>query len=335
MRPPRQYDQRMDLDVLFLGTAGAVPTARRAPAATLVRRGGERILIDCAEGTQRQLLRSAAGLADIDLVLLTHFHADHVLGLPGMLKTFALRDRETPLRIAGPSGLHGLMAVFGRIVGRLPYPVELVEMEPGQALQIEDGRIDAFATSHDLASLGYALAENIRPGRFDVEAARRAGVPDGPLFGMLQHGQDVTLAGGSTVRSADVVGSPRPGRRVVFTGDTRPCAATGEAAAAADLLVHEATFLEEDAERAAATGHSTAAQAARLAAEAQVTLLALTHLSTRYTGRQVRDEGTAVFERTVVPRDFDIIEVPLAERGAPRLVRSDRAAAQTPAVEGA
>ncbi len=325
----------MDLDVLFLGTAGAVPTARRAPAATLVRRGGERILIDCAEGTQRQLLRSAAGLADIDLVLLTHFHADHVLGLPGMLKTFALRDRETPLRIAGPSGLHGLMAVFGRIVGRLPYPVELVEMEPGQALQIEDGRIDAFATSHDLASLGYALAESIRPGRFDVDAARRAGVPDGPLFGMLQHGQDVTLADGSTVRSTDVVGSFRPGRRVVFTGDTRPCAATAEAAAAADLLVHEATFLEEDAERAAATGHSTAAQAARLAAEAQVTLLALTHLSTRYTGRQVRDEGTAVFERTVVPRDFDIIEVPLAERGAPRLVRADRAAVQTATVEGA
>jgi ribonuclease Z len=325
----------MDLDVLFLGTAGAVPTARRAPAATLVRRGGERILIDCAEGTQRQLLRSAAGLADIDLVLLTHFHADHVLGLPGMLKTFALRDRETPLRIAGPSGLHGLMAVFGRIVGRLPYPVELVEMEPGQALQIEDGRIDAFATSHDLASLGYALAESIRPGRFDVDAARRAGVPDGPLFGMLQHGQDVTLADGSTVRSTDVVGSVRPGRRVVFTGDTRPCAATAEAAAAPDLLVHEATFLEEDAERAAATGHSTAAQAARLAAEAQVTLLALTHLSTRYTGRQVRDEGTAVFERTVVPRDFDIIEVPLAERGAPRLVRADRAAVQTATVEGA
>ena len=325
----------MDLDVLFLGTAGAVPTARRAPAATLVRRGGERILIDCAEGTQRQLLRSAAGLADIDLVLLTHFHADHVLGLPGMLKTFALRDRETPLRIAGPSGLHGLMAVFGRIVGRLPYPVELVEMEPGQALQIEDGRIDAFATSHDLASLGYALAESIRPGRFDVDAARRAGVPDGPLFGMLQHGQDVTLADGSTVRSTDVVGSVRPGRRVVFTGDTRPCAATAEAAAAADLLVHEATFLEEDAERAAATGHSTAAQAARLAAEAQVTLLALTHLSTRYTGRQVRDEGTAVFERTVVPRDFDIIEVPLAERGAPRLVRADRAGVQTATVEGA
>ena len=325
----------MDLDGLFLGTAGAVPTARRAPAATLVRRGGERILIDCAEGTQRQLLRSAAGLADIDLVLLTHFHADHVLGLPGMLKTFALRDRETPLRIAGPSGLHGLMAVFGRIVGRLPYPVELVEMEPGQALQIEDGRIDAFATSHDLASLGYALAESIRPGRFDVDAARRAGVPDGPLFGMLQHGQDVTLADGSTVRSTDVVGSVRPGRRVVFSGDTRPCAATAEAAAAADLLVHEATFLEEDAERAAATGHSTAAQAARLAAEAQVTLLALTHLSTRYTGRQVRDEGTAVFERTVVPRDFDIIEVPLAERGAPRLVRADRAAVQTATVEGA
>jgi ribonuclease Z len=326
----------MDLDVLFLGTAGAVPTARRAPAATLVRRGGERILIDCAEGTQRQLLRSSAGLADIDLVLLTHYHADHVLGLPGMLKTFALRDREATLRIAGPSGLHGLMAVFGRIVGRLPYPVELIELEPGEALPIEDGRVDPFATSHDLASLGYAIAENIRPGRFDVDAARAAGVPDGPLFGALQHGQDVTLPDGSTIRSADVVGQARPGRRIVFSGDTRPCATTLEASAAADLLVHEATFLEEDAERAAATGHTTAGRAARLAAEAQVSLLALTHLSTRYTGRQVREEGRSVFERTVVPRDFDIIEVPLAERGAPRLVRAEEVVPVTAgAAEGA
>jgi ribonuclease Z len=323
----------VDLDVLFLGTAGAVPTARRAPAATLVRRGGERILIDCAEGTQRQLLRSSAGLADVDLVLLTHFHADHVLGLPGMMKTFALRDREAPLRIAGPSGLNAVMAVFGRIVGRLPYPVELIEMQAGESLPLTGGRVEAFETSHDLASLGYAICEDTRPGRFDVDGARSLGVPDGPSFGALQRGRDVTLDDGRVVRSADVVGPARPGRRLVFTGDTRPCGGTVEAAAAADLLVHEATFLDEDADRARQTGHSTAAQAARLALDAQVSLLALTHLSTRYTGRQVRDEARAIVPTAVVPRDFDVIEVPLAERGEPRLVRGEDAIApRVPAV---
>jgi ribonuclease Z len=313
----------VDLDVIFLGTAGAVPTARRAPAAALVRRGGERILVDCAEGTQRQLLRSSAGLADIDTILLTHYHADHVLGLPGMLKTFSLRSREAPLRICGPAGLDGLMGIFSRIVGRLSFTVELLELAPGASIPADGYRIEAFATSHGVASLGYALCEDRRPGRFDVAEARRRGVPDGPLFGRLQHGEDVTLPDGDTVRSEDVVGAARPGRRIVFSGDTRPCAGTLEASAAADLLVHEATFLEEESQRAVETGHATAAQAAHLAADAQVALLALTHLSTRYTGRQIRDEARSVFERSVVPRDFDVIDVPLAERGTPRLVRAD------------
>ena len=313
----------MDLDVLFLGTAGAVPTALRGPAAYLVRRGGERILVDCGEGTQRQMLRSSAGLADIDVALITHYHADHVLGLPGMLKTFSLRARDAPLTIYGPRGLASLMGSLDRVVGRLSFPLELVELEAGQTLQRDGYRVEPFATDHRAPSLGYALCEDIRPGRFDMETATVLGVPFGPLCGELQHGRAVTLENGDVVTPEQVVGPARPGRRVVFSGDTRPCAGTSEASAAADLLVHEATFLDDERERAYETGHSTAAQAAQLATGAQVTMLALTHLSTRYTGGQIRREAREVFEQTVVPRDFDVVEVPLAERGSPRLIRAD------------
>ena len=309
--------------MLFLGTAGAVPTARRAPSATLVRRGGERILVDCAEGTQRQLLRSVAGLSDVDLVLLTHHHADHVLGLPGMMKTFALRDREQPLVIAGPRGLAALMTGFAPVIGRLTYEVEVRELEPGETIERDGYRVEPYATRHRAPSLGYALCEEHRPGRFDLDAARAAGVPDGPLFGRLQAGERVTLDSGAEVDPAQVLGPPRPGRRIVFSGDTRPCPETVEAAAAAELLVHEATFTEEEAERARQTGHSTAAEAARLAVDAQVAMLALTHISTRHTAREIRDEARGVFPGTVVPRDLDLIEVPFAEKGGPRLIRSE------------
>jgi ribonuclease Z len=313
----------VDLDVLFVGTAGAVPTALRGPAAYLVRRGGERLLIDCGEGTQRQLLRSVAGLPDVDLALITHYHADHVLGLPGMLKTFALRSREAPLTIYGPSGLNALMSILGRVVGRLPYALDLVELDAGDTIERDGYRIEPFATDHRVASVGYALCEHIRPGRFDADAAAALGVPFGPLCGALQRGEDVALGDGSTVTAAQVMGAPRPARRIVFSGDTRPCPGTLEAAAGADLLIHEATFLDDELARAVETGHSTARQAAELAATAQVSLLALTHLSTRYTGGQIRDEARSTFEHTVVPRDLDLIELPFAERGTPRLVRGD------------
>jgi ribonuclease Z len=312
----------MDLSVLFLGTAASAPTARRGLAAHLIRRGGDRILIDCGEGTQRQLLRSGAGLVDVDEILLTHCHADHFLGLPGLLKTFGLRAREAPLRLYGPTGLRALMTTMDPVIGRLPYPLDLVELPPGHELARDGYRIAAFATDHGIRSLGYALIEDERPGRFDLDAARRLGVPEGPLFGQLQHGQAVTLESGETVAPADVVGPSRAGRRVVFSGDTRPCRALFDAAAGADVLVHEATFLEDERERAAETGHTTALQAARLARDAGVHLLALTHLSTRYLGREIAAEATAEFSDTVVPRDFDTVELPLPERDRPHLVRA-------------
>jgi ribonuclease Z len=321
----------MDLSVLFLGTAASAPTSRRGLAAHLIRRGGDRLLIDCGEGTQRQLLRSGAGLVDVDEILLTHCHADHFLGLPGLLKTFGLRAREAPLHLFGPVGLRALMASMDPVIGRLPYRLELVELRPGDALDRDGYRISAIATDHGIPSLGYALVEDERPGRFDLDAARRLGVPEGPMFGLLQHGQAVTLASGETIAPADVVGATRPGRTVVFSGDTRPCRALFDAAAGADVLVHEATFLEDERDRAAETGHTTAMQAARLARDAGVRLLALTHLSTRYLGREIAAEAVAEFPETVVPRDFDTIDLPLPERDRPHLLRDGERVPATPA----
>jgi ribonuclease Z len=311
----------VDLDVVFLGTSGSVPTAQRALSATLLRRGGERLLFDCAEGTQRQLLRCDVGLVDLEEIFLTHYHADHYLGLPGMLKTYALRGREVPLTIYGPRGLRDLFSTLRRIFGRLTYPVATVELEPGELLERGGYGLQTFAVDHGVSAIGYALVETERPGRFDVEVADRLGVPNGPERGALQRGGSLTLPDGRVVRPEDVLGPPRAGRTIVLSGDTAPTRTVVEAAAGADLLVHEATFLADETERARETLHSTAGGAALAAREAEVKLLALTHLSTRYFGHQVVDEARQVFANTVVPRDFDLITVPFAERGEPEVVR--------------
>ena len=306
----------MDLSVFFAGTGGSVPTARRGLPALLVRRGGDRLLFDCGEGTQRQLVRSV-GLPEVDAVFITHFHADHWLGLPGMLKTFDLRGREKPLIVHGPSGLRELMGAMRRVYGRLSYEVTLEELETTAVVHRDGYDVAAFPVEHRVvAALGYALVEGERPGEFDPEQAARLGVSAGPAFGRLQRGETV-----DGVAPEQVLGPPRPSRKLVISGDTAPCQTVAVAAHEADLLVHEATFLDEEAGRAAETGHSTASQAAALARDASVRLLTLTHLSTRYAGHEVRDEARAVFDATVVPRDFDTIEIPFAERGEPHLTR--------------
>ena len=311
----------MDLDVLFLGTSGSMPTARRAPAALLVRRGGERMLFDCAEGTQRQLLRSGVGLIELREIFLTHFHADHFLGLPGMLKTFSLRGRDVPLDLYGPPGLKNLFTVLKRIFGKLTYPVNLNELRTGDVLERGDYNVVTFPVAHGVSSIGYALLEHPRPGRFDVEGADALGVPPGPERGALQRGDSVTLPDGRTITPDAVLGPARAGRKLVITGDTMPAGSVLEISHAADLLVHEATFGEDEADRARETMHSTAREAAELAREAEVAMLALTHLSNRYFGSELAREARAVFAETVVPKDFDIIELRFEERGGPLLVK--------------
>jgi ribonuclease Z len=310
----------VDLDVVFLGTSGSAPTARRAPSAILIRRGGERILVDCGEGTQRQLLRSDVGLVELEEIFLTHLHADHFLGLPGMLKTFALRGRDLPLTVYGPRGTRSLFGSLRRLFGVLPYELAVVELEPGDELDRDEYRLSAFPVDHGVEALGYVLHEAPRPGRFDVEAADRLGVPPGPERGALQRGQSLTLAGGRTISAADVLGEERAGRRVVLAGDTAPAASVVEAASGADLLVHEATFLADERDRARETRHSTAGEAALVAREAAVTLLALTHVSNRYGGREVEEEARQLFPDTIVPSDFDVVDIPFPERGPPEHV---------------
>ncbi len=306
----------MDLSLFFLGTAGSVPSARRGLPAVLVRRGGDRLLFDCGEGTQRQLLRSV-GLLDLDSIFITHFHADHWLGLPGMLKSFALRERERPLTVYGPGGLNELMGAMRVVYGRLPYELSLVELAPAEAVAFEGYAIAAVPVRHRApASFGYALVEDARPGHLDAALAEQLGVTPGPDFGRLQRGE--TVAG---VSPEQVMGSEREGRKIVISGDTAPCEALAIAAHQADVLVHEATFTHEDAERARQTSHSTARQAAELARDAEVRLLALTHISSRYAGREVREEARAIFAATEAPRDFDTIEVPFPERGGAALER--------------
>jgi ribonuclease Z len=308
----------MDLSVFFAGTAGSIPTARRGLPALLVRRGGDRILFDCGEGTQRQLVQSV-GLTELTEVFLTHYHADHWLGLPGLLKTFDLRARERPLAIHGPPGLRELLTLALRAAGRVRYQLDLIELAPGDLLERDGYKIAPVPVAHRVSNaLGYVIYEDERPGEFDPETATALGVVPGPEFGQLQRGEIVR-----GVQPEQVLGPARAGRKIVISGDTSPCETLAIASHEADVLIHEATFTEEEHDRAAETGHSTAAQAATLARDAGVSMLALTHFSTRYTVGVLRDEARAIFSQTVLPRDFDSIGIPFPERGEPELIRWD------------
>jgi ribonuclease Z len=269
------------LRLTFLGTSAAQPTASRGLSGLAVRRGGALLLFDCGEGTQRQMIRYGTGF-DLAAIFFTHFHADHYLGAIGFLRTLSMLHREEPLDLYGPRPARRLLDVM-LFTGAdaFSFEVRIHELAPGDAVPLDDAEVRAFATEHRTPSIGYALVETPRPGRFHTDRAAALGVPAGPLYGALQQGHDVTV-GGRTVRAAEVVDPPRRGRTFVLSGDTRPSRATAEAARGADLLVHEATFGDAEQARAEETLHSTAREAGRVAAEAGVTRLVLTHLSTRY-----------------------------------------------------
>jgi ribonuclease Z len=323
----------VDLSVVFYGTGGSAPTARRATACVLIRAGGSRVLVDCGEGAQRQMMRST-GLVQADEILITHLHADHYLGLPGLLKTYDLQDRQAPLRIAGPRGLNDLFAALRRVFGKIRYEVEVIELPPGEALDHPDEGFEmrAFEVAHRMPANGYALVEAERPGRFDADAAKAAGVTDVRDFGRLQRGEAVQGADGE-VTPDQVLGEGRRGRKVVITGDTAPCEMTRIAAHGAELLVHDGTFSDEETARAAETGHSTARQAAELAAEAEVRMLALVHISSRYHVGSVLDEAREAFRESHAVRDFDLVEIPFPERGEPRLIERGAKESSEPPVE--
>jgi ribonuclease Z len=303
------------LSITFLGTGAACPTVDRNVAGLAVQREGETILFDCGEGTQRQMMRYGVGFSFTE-VFFSHFHADHMLGITGLLRTMGLQDRSAPVTLYGPRGAHRILgAAMSLGIERNKFPVEVVEIKAGDRLRRDDYDIVVFETDHRADTVGYALAEHTRLGRFHPDRARELGVPEGPLWGRLHKGEAVTLDDGRTVRPADLVGAPRRGRTVVYSGDTRPHLPLLEAARGADLLIHEATFGGDEAERAVETGHSTASEAARVALEAGVRQLVLTHISPRYTrdAPELLAEARAVFPDTTIARDGMTVEVPFAE----------------------
>jgi len=269
------------LRLTFLGTSAAAPTMHRGLSALAVRRAGELLLFDCGEGTQRQMIRYGTGF-DVAAIFFTHFHADHYLGAIGFLRTLSMLGRAEPLSLYGPRTARRILTtMLFTGADALSFLVEIHELEPGEEVRRPGATVRAFATDHRTPSLGWVLAEDQRPGRFHPDRALALGVPEGPLFRALQHGQPVEV-GGRTVEPGEVVEPPRRGRLVVVSGDTRPAAATVAAARGADLLVHDATFGDEEQERAIDTWHSTAREAGQVAREAGARRLLLTHLSTRY-----------------------------------------------------
>lgn len=306
----------MTLRVTFLGTSGAVPTARRNPSGIYLNREGEELLFDCGEGTQRQMMRFSTGFS-ISAIFLTHVHGDHVLGLPGLLQTLDFNDRADPLVIHTPRGTRRTVeSLVGALDARLGFPVEIREADPGEVVRgDEDYEIRTFRTDHRTRSVGYALIEADRKGRFDRERAEELGVPVGPAFGRLHAGKPVELEDGTVINPEQVVGPPRPGRKVVYTGDTRPTETTTDVAEGADLLIHDATFGDDWAERAHETGHSTAREAGELATRVGANRLALTHISSRYAGdasRLAREAGEE-FEGAFVAEDGWEVEVTFPE----------------------
>jgi ribonuclease Z len=295
----------------FLGTAAARPTVGRNVSSLVVQREGDVMLFDCGEGTQRQMMRFGTGFAFRD-IFFSHLHADHFLGVIGLLRTLGLQAREEPVDLWTPRGTEPLLRQAVELgVERVPFEVRIHGLEAGEAVDRGAYAVVPFRTQHGGKSLGYAVAEHERLGRFNADRAREMGIPEGPLWGKLHHGEAVEVDG-RTVTAAEVVGPPRPGRKVVYTGDTRPCAATREAAAGADLLVHEATFGSDEQDRALTTGHSTAREAAQVADAAGVLRLALTHFSPRYADdpRSLEREARAVFSETVAAYDGLVLEVP-------------------------
>jgi ribonuclease Z len=303
------------LSITLLGTGAACPSVERNVAALALAREGETILFDCGEGTQRQMMRYGTSFAFRE-IFFTHYHADHMLGVTGLMRTMGLQDRSAGVTLYGPRGAAKLLGAAIELgIERNRFPIAIVELQAGDRIRRDEYDIVIFPTDHRADTVGYAVVEHIRLGRFNPERARELGIPEGPLWGRLHRGESVQLPDGRRIGPAELVGEPRRGRTVVYTGDTRPSPVVVEAARNADLLVHDATFGEDERARAVETGHSTAAEAAEIAREAEVRQLVLTHISPRYTrdAPELLAEAKAVFPNSIVARDGLTIEVPFTD----------------------
>ncbi|MCD4704198.1 MAG: ribonuclease Z [Methanosarcinaceae archaeon] len=300
------------LRITFLGTGGSLPTTSRNPSAIMVNREGELILFDCGEGTQQQMMRAKTGMMALSSIYLTHFHGDHILGIPGLIQTMSFHGRTEPLTIYGPHWIKEFVKLLVALgYYKLKFEVHAVQLEPGDVVKSKGYSIHAIETMHSVPSIGYMLVEDKRPGRFDRNKAIKLGVNVGPMFSALQHGGEVEI-NGTVVRSEDVVGAPRPGRKIVYSGDSRPCEAILEASRDADLLIHDGTLSSEKAEWAVESMHSTASEAASVAKDAGVQRLILTHISSRYSedSAPLLKEAMEIFENVSIAEDLMVLDIP-------------------------
>ena len=304
----------MSLSVIFLGTSGSTPTPQRSLPAIAIKRKGEIILFDCGEGAQRQMIMAKLSFHRKMKIFITHMHGDHVLGLPGLIQTMSLFDRQRKLEIYGPKGLKEFIDVIQRTVQyTLTFPLEIHEIEkPGTICEEGEYAILAEEADHVIPSFAFALVEKPRPGKFYPEKARELGIPEGPLWSKLQKGHSVTLPDGRKIKPSEVVGPPRPGRKIVYSGDTRPCMNVVRLARNADLLIHDATLDDELFDKAYEDGHSTPSQVAEIAKKANVRRLVLTHISARYrSAEKLLEQAKRIFPNVLIAEDFMKIEVPL------------------------
>lgn len=301
-----------DIHVIFLGTGGSVPTPKRGLSAIAIKRKDEMLLFDCGEGTQRQMIQAGVGFHRKTKIFVTHLHGDHVLGLPGLLQTMSLFGRKNKLEIYGPIGIKDFINSIDKTVRfTLTFPVFVKEIEEGIVCQEKEYTITAVKAVHIDPSLAYALVEKPRPGKFNVNKANELMVPEGPLWSKLQSGKAVRLSDGRLIEPSNVIGASRPGRIIVYTGDTGPSEKIVKLAKNADLLIHEATFDDEMKQRAIEDGHSTPSIAAETAKQACVKQLIITHISARYKNANLLlKQAKKIFYNTKIAKDFMELELP-------------------------
>jgi ribonuclease Z len=307
----------MSMRLIFLGTAGSVPTPDRSLPAVLMKSGNEQFMFDCGEGVQRQMIRGKVGFHRKMKIFVSHMHGDHVLGLPGLLQTMALMDRQKKLEVYGPEGIKQFLECLRTSLHfGLTFPVEIHEIYDNGVICEEKGyTVEATSSNHVVLGLAYAFVEKNRPGKFYPEKARILGIPEGELWSKLQHGDEIKLPNGRVIRPDEVLGSPRRGRKVVYTGDTRPFVGFASFAAGADLVIHDCTFDDELSEKAEVDGHSTPSQAGLQAKKAKAKKLVLTHISARYSdGQLLLEQARRVFGNVFLAEDFMELELPLRDR---------------------
>ncbi|MFO7991879.1 MAG: ribonuclease Z [Thermoplasmata archaeon] len=297
------------MKLIFLGTGGSYPSPQRNVVSIALKVNGEMLLFDCGEGTQRQLMKSSASFMDVNKVFITHFHGDHILGLPGLIQSMNLNDREKKLEICGPRGTEKMLQVLLRVGYFRPnFTVYVQDVKPGARLRFDKYSVSAVEADHNVPSLAFVFQEKERPGRFDKQKALDLGVPEGPLFAKIQRGERVEVEG-KTIHPGEILGPPRRGRKIVYSGDTKPSPIIEKASMDADVLIHEGTLESALSDKALQFDHSTVKHAAEIADRARVKKLFIIHISPRYDKVEgLLKEAREVFEESYIPSDLDEYE---------------------------